>query len=77
MEEKFNGICYAKKSLCIYGHIFAGSPHLKKVICLSRLFFGESTSKFSYKSENIQHWDSLYVTQTVYYDDRVEIKLEY
>ncbi len=37
---------------------------------------GKSTAKFIYRPENTEHWDSLYVAKTVYYDDRVQIKLD-
>lgn len=37
---------------------------------------GKSAGKYTYKLNNIQYWESLYVSQTTYYDDRVEIKLD-
>ena len=50
------------------------------IVLSSSLFIVGCTNKYigqyNYKSENIQHWDSLYITQTTYYDDRVEIELD-
>ncbi|MBR4581201.1 MAG: hypothetical protein IKO32_08205 [Lachnospiraceae bacterium] len=37
---------------------------------------GKSAGKYTYKLNNIQYWESLYVSQTTYFDDRVEIKLD-
>ena len=37
---------------------------------------GKGSGKYTYRLEYIEHWDYLYVTQTVYYDDRVEIELD-